>query len=191
MKMQKVKIHPLTPDRWMDLIRLFGEDGAQSGCWCMWWRSRPKDYKAGTGERNEYALKELVDTRQPVGLLAYIGKEPVGWCSVAPREQLIRVRTSATWKPVDDLPVWAISCFFIDKEYRGRQFAKQLLASAIEYARHNGALAVEAYPKDLTLATQRDQDRSLYFGTTKMFEEMGFRQVIRRHPLFPIMRLWL
>jgi GNAT superfamily N-acetyltransferase len=191
MKSQRVNIYPLTPDRWVDLLRLFGENGAVGGCWCMWWRSRPKDYKANVGEKNEYALKALVDSHQPVGLLAYLNGKAVGWCSVAPREQLVRVRTSATWRPVDDLPVWAISCFFIDENYRGRQIAKQLLLHAIEYARKNSAIAVEAYPKDLTLTTKRDKDRSLYFGTTKMFEEAGFEEVIRRHPIFPIMRLWL
>ena len=97
----------------------------------MWWRLRPKDYDRNAGERNEYAFKELVDSKQPVGLLAYINGQAVGWCSVAPREQLVRVRTSTTWRPVDELPVWAISCFFINKEYRGRQITKQLLLNAI------------------------------------------------------------
>jgi GNAT superfamily N-acetyltransferase len=175
----------------MDLVTLFGEHGAQGGCWCMWWRSRPKDYDRNAGEGNEYAFKELVDSQQPVGLLAYTNGLVVGWCSVAPREQLVRVRTSTTWRPVDELPVWAISCFFINKEYRGRQITKQLLLAAIRYAQKNGAIVVEAYPKDISHATKRDKDRSLYFGTTKMFKNEGFEEVIRRHPSFPIMRLWL
>ena len=191
MKAQHVNVLPLTAERWMDLVSLFGEHGAQGGCWCMWWRSRPKDYQKNAGERNEHAFKELVDAQQPVGLLAYIKGEAVGWCSVAPREQLIRVRTSATWRPVDELSVWAISCFYINKEYRGRQIARQLLQNAIKYARKNGAIAVEGYPKDLTNAMKPDKDRSVYFGTTKMFEEAGFEEVMRRHPSFPIMRIWL
>ena len=191
MKTQKIKIHPLTTDRWMDLVKLFGEKGAQGGCWCMWWRLRPKDYERNAGERNEYAFKELVDSKQPVGLLAYLNGQVVGWCSVAPREHLIRVRTSATWRPVDELPVWAISCFFIKKEDRGKQITRGLLGEAIKYARKNGAIAIEAYPKDMTHAKKRDKDRALYFGTTKMFQEAGFQEIIRRHPSFPIMRLYL
>ena len=191
MTVQQVKVHPLTTDRWIDLVTLFGEHGAQGGCWCMWWRSRPKDYEKNAGERNEYAFKELVDSKQPVGLLAYINGQVVGWCSIAPREQLVRVRTSTTWRPVDEVPVWAISCFFVDKHYRGRQIANQLLLNAIKFARKNGATAIEAYPKDLTASTKPEKDRSLYFGTTKMFKEAGFEEVIRRHPSFPIMRLRL
>ena len=92
---------------------------------------------------------------------------------------------------MDDLPVWSISCFFIHKENRGKHVTKQLLLNAIDYARKNGAIALEAYPKDITHATKREKDRTLYFGTTKMFEEAGFEEVKRRHPSFPIMRLWL
>ncbi|MBP0575458.1 hypothetical protein J8J27_32555, partial [Mycobacterium tuberculosis] len=34
-----VAIVPLTPERWTDLVDLFGpERGATSGCWCMWHR---------------------------------------------------------------------------------------------------------------------------------------------------------
>lgn len=78
MTIQKITIHPLTAERWIDLVTLFGERGAQGGCWCMWWRSRPKDYKKNAGEKNEYAFKELVDSHQPVGLLAYIKRQVVG-----------------------------------------------------------------------------------------------------------------
>ena len=94
-------------------------------------------------------------------------------------------------EPVDELPVWSVSCFFIRKEHRGKQITKQLLQHAINYARKHGALAIEAYPKDISHTTKRDIDRSLYFGTTKMFEEAGFEEIIRRQPSFPIMRLWL
>ena len=40
--------------------------------------ARPKDYEKNAGERNEYAFKELVDSKQPVGLLAYINGQ-AGW----------------------------------------------------------------------------------------------------------------
>jgi len=186
-----VEVQPLTPERWADLSALFGEHGAQGGCWCMWWRLRPKDYAPNAGKNNEQALKALVDARGPVGLLAYLDGGAVGWCSVAPREQLLRIPTSATWKPVDDLPVWAISCFFVEKRHRHQGISSQLLSAAVEYARRNGGGVVEAYPKDLAGATGPEKDRSLYFGTAQMFKAAGFEEVARRHPVFPIMRLRL
>jgi hypothetical protein len=30
----ELAVHPVTPDRWDDLVMLFGERGASSGCWC-------------------------------------------------------------------------------------------------------------------------------------------------------------
>jgi hypothetical protein len=30
----RLVVEPVTPDRWQDLIQLFGESGAHQGCWC-------------------------------------------------------------------------------------------------------------------------------------------------------------
>jgi len=34
----KLTTQPLTPDLWPAFEDLFGENGAVSGCWCMYWR---------------------------------------------------------------------------------------------------------------------------------------------------------
>jgi len=36
----KLEVHPLTKDRWKDLVELFGRPGASivRGCWCMYYR---------------------------------------------------------------------------------------------------------------------------------------------------------
>ena len=34
----RLVIRPLTADLWPALEDLFGENGAVSGCWCMYWR---------------------------------------------------------------------------------------------------------------------------------------------------------
>jgi GNAT superfamily N-acetyltransferase len=73
--------------------------------------------------------------------------------------------------------------------YRGQQIASGLLRAAVDYARLQGAEVVEAYPKDI--GTERVADRALYFGTVSMFKLQGFREVARRHPNFPILRLRL
>ena len=52
---QDVAIHPLTPQRWADLERLFGANGACGGCWCMWWRLKRPEFDAGKGEGNRAA----------------------------------------------------------------------------------------------------------------------------------------
>jgi hypothetical protein len=59
--MRDLKVHPLTDDRWNDLVDLFGRGGAAipGRCWCMYYR------QPGTGESakaNEDALRSLVDS---------------------------------------------------------------------------------------------------------------------------------
>src|SRR5262245_65692705 len=71
--------HPLTPDRWDDLERLFGpERGADSGCWCMFWRLRRAEFHALGKEKRKAAFRGLVAAGAPLGMLAYDGAQPVG-----------------------------------------------------------------------------------------------------------------
>jgi GNAT superfamily N-acetyltransferase len=189
--MEHLDIHPLTSERWDDLAELFGEKGAVGGCWCMWWRLRGPQYAANAGDNNRDSLKRLVDTGNVPGLLAYHDGQAVGWCSVAPREQFAARfnNRSPVFKPVDDLPVWSIVCYFIAPEHRGEGVARRLLDAAVEYARERGAEMIEAYPKDPML--NRDAERFLYTGTLQMYQDAGFVEVARRYTTMTmyIMRL--
>ena len=78
---------PLTPDLWPALEDLFGEHGAVSGCWCMYWRIG-SDYRKRPSEENRAAFCELVMQGPPPGLLAFAGDLAVGWCQLTPRAAL-------------------------------------------------------------------------------------------------------
>ena len=56
-----MEFHPLTPDRWSDLEKLFGPRGAYGGCWCMWWRTSSSQFEKQHGEGNRQAMKEIVE----------------------------------------------------------------------------------------------------------------------------------
>ena len=81
-------VHPATPERWPDIERLFGPNGACAGCWCMWWRLGRRDFERQKGEGNRAALRRLVESGGVPGLLAYQGGLPVGWCALSPRADL-------------------------------------------------------------------------------------------------------
>ncbi len=102
--------HPLTPERWADFERLFGENGADDGCWCMWWRITRAQFERDKGDANKEAMRGIVSSGDAPGILAYDGKQAVGWCAVAPREVYGSLNRSRTLKPVDDRPVWSITC---------------------------------------------------------------------------------
>lgn len=110
--------HPATASRWSDIEELFGDRGACGGCWCMFWRIPRKEYEQNKGQGNKRAFKKIVTNRGEPGILAYHDKEPIGWCAIAPREEYIALERSRILKPVDDKPVWSISCLFIKKPYR-------------------------------------------------------------------------
>ena len=79
----KLEIEPLTPDRWDDLVELFGRPGASiaRGCYCMCYRRSGKhETPAGLtySESNKRALKALVDAGVVPGLIGYAKGEPSG-----------------------------------------------------------------------------------------------------------------
>ncbi len=178
--------HPLTPDRWRDLERLFGERGACGGCWCMWWRLTGKEFEAGKGEPNRRAMKKLVDAGAEPGILAYEGGEPVGWCALAPRASYGRLARSRILAPVDERPVWSVVCFFVDRRWRERGVSVALLEAAAAHARERGAELLEGYPVEPRKA--RAPAVFVYTGLAAAFRRAGFAEVARRSPTRPIMR---
>ncbi len=151
----------------------------------MWWRLPRAEWKAGRGQGNRRALRRLVAGGAVPGLLAYAGREPVGWCAVAPRQDCPRLARSRILAPVDDRPVWSITCFFVRRDWRGKGVTRALIEGAAEHVRRHGGRFVEAYPVDPRRPTDAG---SLYHGVASTFRRAGFREVARRSPIRPVMR---
>jgi GNAT superfamily N-acetyltransferase len=181
-----LEIRPVTPGRWDDLLELFGPRGAVAGCWCMWWRLSAKEWEHKAYEGNRRSMKKLVDGGERPGLLAYRDGKPVGWVSVAPREQFPRIERSRILGPVDDAPVWSVVCFFIHRTERGSGVGSALLAAAVDAAAKRGATIVEGYPVDPRGG--KTSNGSAFTGVERMFREAGFEEVERRSAGRPIMR---
>ena len=177
--------HPASPARWADLAALFGPNGACAGCWCQWPRVTSAEFRRGKGAGNRRALRKLVASGQPAGMLAYVDGRAVGWCAIAPRSEFRRLETSRLLQPVDERPVWSVVCLFVAREHRGRGLTVKLLREACRYAAQHGATRVEGYPID---AKSRQADAFVWWGTASAFRRAGFREVLRRSPARPIMR---
>ncbi|MFZ7128686.1 MAG: GNAT family N-acetyltransferase [Desulfobacterales bacterium] len=167
-----MEYHPLTPGRWEDFEMLFGPKGAYAGCWCMYWRTTRKAFAAGQGEGNRKAMQAIVAAGKEPGIIAYRGQTPVGWCSVAPREDFPSLNRSRVLKPIDRESVWSIVCFFIDKRHRGTGMTENLIAAAVEHVRGKGGRIVEAYPT--VPRSDRVPPVSSYMGFPRLFGRMGF-----------------
>src|SRR5262245_60801752 len=186
-----VTVRPATPERWSDLEAVFMGRGCSvaRGCWCMAYRrSGQQPLPAGTSRAaaNRAALKHLVQAGKPPGLIGYRGKTPVGWVSIAPRDEYARLKRSPVMKPVDDKAVWSVVCFVVPAEHRRQGVAHALLHGAIAYARKRGARLMEAYPVD---KAARSRDDAMWFGAKSMYDRAGFREVARRMPARPVVRL--
>ncbi len=187
--MNQLEFHPATAEYWKDLEALFGERGAYGNCWCMWWRMKRSEFDKQLGREKKQALKDIVDTNQVPGILAFANGEPIAWCSVAPRETFASLERSQTLKRVDEEPVWSIVCFFVAKPYRRQGLMVMLLRAVIDYAKANGAKIVEGYPVE-----PRDNylpDVSSFTGLVPAFKEVGFVEVLRRSEKRPIMRYFI
>lgn len=182
----ELKFRPLTPGRWDDFEALFGPRGACAGCWCMWWRITASEFEKNKGDGNREDIMEVVQSGHVPGIIAYVGEEPVGWCSIAPREEFPRLNRSPTLKPVDDMRVWSVVCFFIDRKYRRIGLSERLLKAALDYARGQAARLVEGYPVETEKA--RYPDIGAHTGFASTFHKVGFREVLRRSDTRPIMR---
>jgi len=175
-------VHPLTPDLWPAFEDLFGAHGAVGGCWCMYWRIGAA-YRQRPAELNKADFCQLLQAGPPPGLLAFQGGLAVGWCQLTPRSAVPWLDQTWRLKPVDDLPVWSLTCLYIRKGYRRRGVSAALVAAAIQAAREAGAPALEAYPLDASLSPSASGT-----GFVSTFEQAGFSIVARRSPERPIMR---
>jgi GNAT superfamily N-acetyltransferase len=182
----KIAIHPAGPDRWPDIERLFGERGACGGCWCMTWRLPRKKFEEGKGAGNKRALKKLVMSGEVPGIIGYAGAEPVAWCAIAPRDVYPALERSRVLKPIDDQPVWSVSCLFVLRPYRRKGVSVQMLEGAVAFARGRGAKIVEGYPVQPWIV--RAPDSFIWTGTPSAFLRAGFEEVERRSRTRPIMR---
>ncbi len=186
MSMWPVRIVPLTPDRWADFERLFGPRGACGGCWCMWWRVERSRWRAGSGEGNRRAFRRLVGSGDPPGLLAYVGTEAAGWMALAPRDAYLGLARSRILKPLDDRPVWSITCFYVSRPHRGRGLTVRLLQAAADFVRKRGGSMLEGYPNEPRKG--KAPDPWVYTGLATAFRRAGFVEVARPSPTRPIMR---
>jgi GNAT superfamily N-acetyltransferase len=180
LEQNSITVVPARPERWPDLEELFGG----MHCWCQYWRMSSSEYgrlSPGEGEgdrlvQRKEALRQQLEGPAPPGMLAYLDGRIAGWCGFGPRPEMERLVRSRTIPAVDNRPVWAIVCFLVRVGYRRRGVARALLQGVIDYAREQGAPALEAYPVDPD--GQRLDVAFAYVGTVPMFEAAGFHRVL-------------
>jgi len=141
----------------------------------------------------ENALSTVASEQRAPGLIAYRREGVVGWTSLGPRSDYVRLDHSRLLAPVDDEEVWPIVCFVVSRHARG-EGAKSLLDGAVAYAGEHGARCLEGYP--IENEGRRIPAADTYMGILAMFESAGFEVVERRRAapntiVRPIVRKYL
>ncbi len=161
--MRELIIQPVEKTNWKDFEKLFSSKGAPGYCWCMAWRMTKEELKQNTSANRRKFIHQRVKSGVPIGLLAYQNHEPVGWCSVAPRDTYQRLDGVETLNSV-----WSIACFYVKKEVRQTGLVSELIKHAKKYAKQNGAKFLEAYP------VTPDSSSYRFMGFVQTFEKAGF-----------------
>jgi hypothetical protein len=174
--------HPVTPERLPDLARFMERHGKFRYCACMRWRMRSAQFSRSAKEGRVDALGRLVQEGTPIGVLAYLDREPVGWCSVAPRYTYAALERYRALPRIDDRPVWSVVCFFVSARIRRSGATRGLLQAAVDYAAQQGAAIIEGYP------VEPGARLYTYMGSPATFRAVGFRDVTPRGQARALMR---
>lgn len=167
--MPDLTVKPLSEDTWPDFARLVEKhNGVWGGCWCLGFHQ-----KFGGNHRE---LKEArVREGQAHAALVYDGPAAVGWCQFGSPEELPRIKHRKQYEAeFAREPDWRITCFFVDKDYRGKGVASLALQGALDEIARLGGGVVESYPQET--AGKKTAPGFIHNATLSIFERLGFEK---------------
>jgi GNAT superfamily N-acetyltransferase len=174
--MTDFSVKPLNDSTWPDFARLVEKhNGVWGGCWCMAFHPEGVG-RDRTAAQNRAEKQCRVSEGNAHASLVYDGDACVGWCQFGTPEELPRIKHRRVYLDgLTTLPDWRITCFFVDKDYRGKGVASNALRGALGEIARLGGGTVESSPED---AHGRSVSGSfLHNGTLALFERQGFERV--------------
>ncbi|MBK9572136.1 MAG: GNAT family N-acetyltransferase [Rhodoferax sp.] len=168
-------IKTLCASTWQDFAALVERhNGVWGGCWCLEFHPEGKERGAHRREAKERRVRQGTAH----AALVYDGESCVGWCQFGPPAELPRIKHLRVYSDSAQAPPdWRITCFFVDKSYRGKGVSSIALAGALQEISRLGGGVVESYPEDVT--DRKVSDSFLYNSRLAMFERQGFERVRR------------
>jgi len=171
-----LEIAPLSAVNFKDFVQLMGEKGGCGQCWCMNNRRTKADFECGKVDgSNKKMLERMAVAGDNLGFLFYLEDEPVGWISVGPWQQFVRLEKSKTLRPFDALPTWLITCFFVRKSERQQGYSKKMLAILLAFVadKFPEVPALDAFPFN---PQSKLPDPFVWGGVLSTFLDLGFQR---------------
>ena len=177
-------VKPLAPSTWSAYADLIERHNCiWGGCWCMGFQSDRKPTYTSLAEKKD-DKHALVCKGRAHAAVVFDGDLAIGWCQYGRNDEIApRNKFKKTYFPgLEAEPDWRITCFFVDRKYRGMKVSSLALEGALRLIAEAGGGLVEAYPEDMT--DRNIDSRFVCLGTTAMFERRGFarqRKVAKHH----------
>ena len=171
-----------SPGVWDDIQHALSGGGDGRSCQCVWPVLMNKDWQTTDLDQRTALFQQEVASDRPPGIIAYVDGEAAGWVLGRTRNII-----ASTREPLDDESVWAVSCFVVRKQHRGKGLNATLLAAAVDFARDQNARVIEGYPIDTAKADVRVND--LFHGALSTFLAAGFTATRSPKPDRPLVTL--
>jgi len=173
--MSGFNVKALSESPWPDFATLVERhNGVWGGCWCLEFHPDGKERGAHRREAKEQRVRQGTAH----AALVYDGAACVGWCQFGAPEELPRIKHLRVYmEGATTPPEWRITCFFVDKNYRGKGVSSAALAGALEQIALLGGGTVESYPEDVD--GRPVLGSLLYNSRLGMFERQGFERTRR------------
>ena len=115
---------PLSPDTWPAFARLVEKhNGIFGGCWCISFHLEPEEKRHGAAAYRAMKRALVMEGRAHAAMV-FDGQDAVGWCQFGPAAELPNIRSKKAYeRGLGELPDWRITCFFVDRERRGKGIA--------------------------------------------------------------------
>jgi GNAT superfamily N-acetyltransferase len=171
-------VTPLNDASWPGFAELVERhNGIWGGCWCM--SFHPEGVGRDKSPQQNRAEKQCrVHEGRAHAALVYDGTTCVGWCQFGSPDELPRTKNKRDYgEGLTVLPDWRITCFFVDKAYRGKGVAAAALTGALDEISRLGGGTVESYPEDV--AGRSVSGSFLHNATVALFEHHGFERTRR------------
>ena len=141
------------------------------------------------GGGNRCRFEAMATGDSPMGVLASLGANPVGWAACGPRSRYLG--SNPSHHPLlgerprsEDETVWLLPCLFVRDGHRGVGVSHALVGAATSLARQHNATALEAWP-----SSRDSSNTDAHLGREGLFAELGFHCVARPAPNRALMRL--
>jgi len=183
--MNNINFVKLDASRIDDFYLVHSDSNGFGWCKCVaWWVESWDGWSERTEEENKNLRESLFEIGEFDGYLLYVDGKPVGWCQAGPRDRLKKLVLQFQLEP--DPTVWAITCFCIAPEYRGKGLSKIFLLKILDDLKNCKVKRVEAYPKASDISDAGD----LWTGPIETYLANGF-EIIREDPLKPVLSIRL